>query len=118
MNLMWCDRDKCKEVVRERLVGNHNQIILNGPATGQVAYQWKEEEGTSSDSSSVKASILLLVKPDDRLYQVAAEVVPKLTQAGIQVLLVPELAAKLRYTYGLQQVISRTHPTYSVHSRR
>lgn len=99
MNLMWCDRDKCKDVVRERLVGNHNQIILNGPATGQVAYRWKDE-GTSNDS--FKASILLLVKPDDRLYQVASEVVPKLTQSGIQVLLVPELAAKLRYTYGLQ----------------
>ncbi len=102
MNLMWCDRDKCKDVIRERLVGDHNQIILNGPATGQVAYRWKDD-GTSSD---IKASILLLVKPDDRLYQLASQVVPILTQAGIQVLLVPELAAKLRYNYGLNDETS------------
>lgn len=103
MSLMWCDRDKCKDVIRERLVGNHNQIILNGPATGQVAYRWRDEEPSSD---GIKASILLLVKPDDRLYQLAAQVVPKLTQAGIQVLLVPELAAKLRYNYGLNDETS------------
>lgn len=104
ISLMWCDRDKCKDVVRERVVG-HNQIILNGPATGQVAYRWKDAETTSGSSTkkalTSKASILFLVKPDHRLFQQAAEVVPQLTQAGIQVLLVPDLAAKLKYKYGV-----------------
>jgi NAD kinase len=116
MSLMWCDRDKCKDVVRERIVGKHNQLILNGPATGQVAYRWRDEDATlrsaspsSSNShtkdtaatTSISASILLLVKPDDRLFQQAAQILPQLTQAGIQVLLVPELAAELKDTYGL-----------------
>lgn len=111
MSLMWCDRDKCKDVVRERVVGKHNQIILNGPATGQVAYRWKDEDVTitssgasssSSSTSSTVASILLLVKPDDRLFQQAAEILPRLAHAGIQVLLVPDLAAELKFTHGLK----------------
>lgn len=107
MSLMWCDRDKCKDVVRERVVGKHNQIILNGPATGQVAYRWRDEVGengstsSSTKGSTISASILLLVKPDDRLFQQAAQILPQLTQAGIQVLLVPDLATKLKYNYGL-----------------
>lgn len=107
MSLMWCDRDKCKDVVRERVVGKHNQIILNGPATGQVAYRWRDEVGengstsSSTKGSTISASILLLVKPDDRLFQQAAQILPQLTQAGIQVLLVPDLATKLKYSYGL-----------------
>ena len=96
MNLMWCDRDKCKDVVRERVVGTHNQIILNGPATGQVAYRW-DEKGKVQE----KASILLLVKPDEGLFQQAAAFVPLLTEAGINVLLGPELASKLKYDYKL-----------------
>lgn len=104
---MWCDRDKCKDVVRERVVGRHNQIILNGPATGQVAYKWRDADSKGSNLSTesdptTQASVLILVKPDDRLYQEAAQIVPKLTKAGIQVLLAPDLAAKLRHDHGVQ----------------
>ena len=113
MSLMWCDRDKCKDVVRERVVGRHNQIILHGPATGQVAYRWKDENNengnvasptkssTHTSTTTIKASILLLVKPDNRLYQEAAKIVPELTKAGIQVLLTPDLATKLQQRHGL-----------------
>jgi len=135
MNLMWCTSDLCKEVLRERVVGDHNTIVFNGPATGQVAYKWnrkvypvgqedissspsitepsslvknKEGESTTPDSStrppsspsSGIASVLLLVKRDDTdLLQIAAENVRKLTKAGIDVLLVPDLAAKLKHYY-------------------
>jgi NAD kinase len=105
MNLMWCDRDRCKDVVRERVVGTHNQIVLNGPATGQVAYRWSEEDApvTETSKSSTLSSILLLVRPgDDDLMDKAAEVVPQLTKAGIKVLLVPDLAARLKYNYGVE----------------
>ena len=44
MELMWCTNDFCRDAVRERVVGEHNQILLNGPATGQVAYQWKRRQ--------------------------------------------------------------------------
>lgn len=130
MSLMWCDRDKCKDVVRERL-GKYNQIVLNGPATGQVAYRWTKEkhdpttlsplrrskkfktthagatltkeapiiQSTEESDLPVRASLLFLVKPDDELIAQAALIVPQLTQAGIQVLLVPDLAAKLQYKY-------------------
>jgi len=43
MDLMWCQSDRCQDVVRERVVGNHNTIVFNGPATGQVAYRWNEK---------------------------------------------------------------------------
>lgn len=130
MNLMWCSRENCKDVVRERVVGEHNQIILNGPATGQVAYRWsstatvpsptsassstkessKSESSTTSTTADEKAtipnvtlsSVLLLIKPnDEELIRLAAEAVTRLTQSGIKILLVPELAAKLKHYYGV-----------------
>lgn len=33
MELMWCGKDYCKDVIRERVVDEH--VLLNGPATGQ-----------------------------------------------------------------------------------
>jgi len=48
MGLMWCSNEFCKDPVRERVVGEHNQILLNGPATGQVAYEWHNEERNSN----------------------------------------------------------------------
>jgi len=127
MDLMWCQSDSCQDVVRERVVGDHNTIIFNGPATGQVAYRWnqkaypigsaKSEEksllstkenamGTTSpsatSSSSKIASVLLLVKRDDEeLLQIVAKKVPELTKVGIDVLMAPELAAKLKHYYGV-----------------
>jgi NAD kinase len=105
MNLMMCGRDNCKDVVRERVVGDHNQIVLNGPATGQVAYRWSRAPTPtpSGDRSPVSlSSVLLLVKPnDEELMKKAAEAVPMLTEAGLIVLLAPDLAAKLKYYYGV-----------------
>ncbi|MGK3745471.1 MAG: NAD kinase [Bacillariaceae sp.] len=125
MDLMWCQSDRCQEVVRERVVGDHNTIIFNGPATGQVAYRWNRlahpidrEESSSSSAknndgetdisstgpspSSGIASVLLLVKRDDEdLLEIAARNVPKLTEVGIDVLLSPDLAAKLKHYYGV-----------------
>jgi NAD kinase len=122
MKLMWCQSDRCVDVVRERVVGEHNSIILNGPATGQVAYRWNRKvaaatvsippnANTNNDHNDdvqpttkppIVSSILLLVKAgDEALLQIAATTVPKLTQVGIQVLLSPDLAAKLKHYYGV-----------------
>jgi NAD kinase len=126
MDLMWCQSDRCQEVVRERVVGDHNTIIFNGPATGQIAYRWnrkahpidreesstspaKNNEGETTTTSSTGpsplsgiASVLLLVKRDDEdLLEIAARNVPKLTGVGIDVLLSPDLAAKLKHYYGV-----------------
>jgi len=58
MDLFWCSgNDFCKDVVRERVVGDHNQIVLAGPATGQVVYQWRSgrdgenEAGTNQNNA-------------------------------------------------------------------
>ena len=98
MGLIWCTPDFCKDVVRER-VGTDNQIVLNGPATGQVAYQWQADASGKS-----VASVLLLVKPGDKeLIKIAAEAVQRLLeQGGIRVLLAPEVAAKLTHYYGVK----------------
>jgi NAD kinase len=106
IELMFCDGDICKDSVRERVIGKHNQIILRGPATGQVAYRWNQKSLARNDkgdrTETTVASVLLLVRPnDDQLIKKAAEVVPKLTHLGIKVLLVPELAAKLKFHYGV-----------------
>jgi NAD+ kinase len=112
MNLLWCQSDRCVDVVRERVVGSHNNIILNGPATGQVAYRWNKKVysevptlATNDDdkkSHNTLSSILLLVKPgDEALLRIAAENVPKLTETGINILLAPDLAAKLKHYYGV-----------------
>jgi NAD kinase len=104
MDLMWCTSEFCKDVVRERVVGDHNQIVLNGPATGQVAYQW-DRRAKSEERHGMKlpttASVLLLVKPSDELYTVVANAVKQLTELEIEVLLVPELAAKLKHYHGV-----------------
>ncbi|KAG7373868.1 ATP-NAD/AcoX kinase [Nitzschia inconspicua] len=114
MNLMWCQSDRCVDVVRERVIGEHNQIMLNGPATGQVAYRWDQntspglvKEFTKSETNKVPpkttlSSVLLLVRRgDENLLRIAAENVPKLTQIGINVLLAPDLSAKLKHYYGV-----------------
>ncbi len=114
MDLMWCQSDRCQEVVRERVVGDHNTIVFNGPATGQVAYRWnqkafpidkrssKEQPPPGKSSLNKIASVLLLVKRDDEeLLKIAAQKVPELTAVGIEILLAPELAAKLKHYYGV-----------------
>lgn len=116
MDLMWCQSDRCQDVVRERVVGDHNTIVFNGPATGQVAYRWNQkafpidksdpksiEQHPSGKSSLSKiASVLLLVKRDDEeLLKIVAQKVPELTEVGIEILLAPELAAKLKHYHGV-----------------
>ena len=109
---MFCDGDICKDAVRQRVIGKHNQIILSGPATGQVAYTWSHDaitDGGKGERCQVTlSSVLLLVRPNDEdLILKAAEVVPKLTHAGVKVLLVPDLAAKLKFHYGVSLYLSR-----------
>lgn len=131
MELMWCNKDYCKDVVRERTVGDHNQIILTGPATGQVAYAWSSRErktikpaigsgaglfvdGTSDSSSSTinddspdvaSCSVLLLVKQgDDELMSIAADAVRNITSlpdVNINVLLDPSVAARIKHYHGV-----------------
>ena len=126
MDLMWCQSDRCQDVVRERVVGDHNTIVFNGPATGQIAYRWNRkaepiishdndanlspQESSTSSSSSISrtssssriASVLVLVKRNDEdCLQKAAKCVSKITSVGINVLLAPEMAAKLKHYYGV-----------------
>jgi NAD+ kinase len=124
MDIMWCGKDYCKDAVRERVVGDHNQILLNGPATGQVAYYWNNHENagsnsardsSSSSSSSLKKanavpetaapSVLLLVKPGDpELLEIAAAAVTQLTEGHpkVDILLDPSTAAKLKHYHGVE----------------
>ena len=121
MDLMWCQSERCQDVVRERVVGDHNTIVYNGPATGQVAYRWNQKAfpiGKASSSAkenamsrrppfetpsrSKIASVLLLVKKDDEeLLKISAQKIPELTKVGIDVLMEPELTAKLKHYYGV-----------------
>jgi hypothetical protein len=63
MDLVWCTNEYCKDVVRERVVGDHNQIILNGPATGQVAYNWNGKPALKKERQfPTTCAVLLLVR--------------------------------------------------------
>lgn len=104
IDLMFCDGDICRDAVRQRVIGKHNQIVLSGPATGQVAYKWNTKMliGKGGRSATTLASVLVLVRPnDDKLIEKTAEVIPKLTHLGIKVLLVPEVAAKMKFRHGV-----------------
>jgi len=121
LGLMWCNEDSCKDAMRERVMGDHNQIILDGPATGQVAYYWKrdnlEQEANYSLSNSdgkeqemeylksiTEPSVLLLVRPNDKdLIQVAADAVSILTNDTnrIQIYVDSSLAGKLKFQHGV-----------------
>jgi hypothetical protein len=116
LGLMWCSASYCKDAVRERVRGN-NQIILDGPATGQVAYYWKRDDSPVSISTNKKdgleisveaavtqPSVLLLVKPNDEsLIQVAANAVKQLTNDtnNIHIFMESSLAGKLKFQYGV-----------------
>jgi len=71
MDLSWCTRDDCHVGdLREKVVGQHNEIKFLHPATGQVAYQWSNEHAKNATTS-----VLILVKrDDDELLKVAADV--------------------------------------------
>lgn len=115
LDLMWCQEEYCKDAVRERVGGRNNQIYLNGPATGQVAYHWSEREIVNSKEAAPKQqpqqqpqndtppTVLLLIKPgDEDLLRLAAEAVQNLTSdADIRILLDPSTAARLKYYHGV-----------------
>jgi hypothetical protein len=123
MEVAWCDSEGCRSTaIRETVSGQHNSIAFDGPATGQVTYRWEtalqedEEEGTNDimeDKQSLKqhkeepwtelTSVLLLVKrDDDDLMAFAAGVAKEMTvDMGLQVLLSPELAAKFKHYFGV-----------------
>jgi hypothetical protein len=109
MALMWCGTEFCKDTIRERVVGDRNQIVLAGPATGQVAFWWmdstedpKAQRRASSAKPTSEPSVLILVKQnDDELMKIAAEAVKELTAHQVHVLLDPELSAKLKHYFGV-----------------
>ena len=118
MELMWCDEDSCTESIRERIVGEHNQIFLNGPATGQVAFFWGKEDSAimqkqnstnsipSQPNKPITQCVLLLVKKgreNDSLLRIAAEAVTNLTlgNPNLQILLDPGTAARLKHYHGV-----------------
>jgi len=122
LDLMWCNSEYCKDTIRER-VDSGGHIVLTGPATGQVAYEWKEPRpstilnggGPQTKHTPNKASVtstprdmalvLLLIKPnDEELLQIAADAVREWVAPHnatgcepIQVLLDPSVAARLEH---------------------
>lgn len=111
LDLMWCGGagQSCRQSIRERVVGDDNQFEFDGPATGQVCFTWQEEdqcileEDVTIVPEVATASVLFLVKQHDKkLLQIAANAVQELTDSGIFVYLVPELAAKIEYKYGVR----------------
>ena len=114
MELSWCGRSACSEggAIRERIVGRHNHVEFDGPATGQVMYEWAESPSRAEADTEAQVeeigsnvappSVLLLVKRgDDKLLKVAAEAVQNLTALDIDVLLHPELSAKMKHYFGV-----------------
>lgn len=100
MDLMWCGRETCKEVIRERVVGSNNQLEFDGPATGQVCYVWEDE--TPTDYKTKVQSVFLLVKQgDEELTRVAAEAVRELTTMDLEIFVAADLAAKFKHYYGV-----------------
>jgi len=74
MELSWCGRDTCQfdeKELREKVVGKHNEIMFDHPATGQVAYNW------GHDDVFIPAVLILVKRNDDELLQVAADVSSK-----------------------------------------
>jgi len=99
LNLSWCSRDDCYvEELREKVVGQHNEIKFEHPATGQVAYQWSNE-----NVKKPTPRVLILVKRnDDELLQVAADVVKELSaEDDVNVMLPPDVAAKFSHYYSV-----------------
>jgi NAD+ kinase len=105
LDLFWCDADDCcKQSIRERVVGDHNNFEFDGPATGQVCFVWNNDGECPVDegTAGATASVLFLVKrDDDELMRAAADAIKDLTDSGIQVYLVPDQAAKIGHYNGV-----------------
>lgn len=83
MELAWCGRDTCTyydDGLREKVVGEHNEILFDNPATGQVAYRWVRNgevkaDVVKDDDNKVLSRVLISIrKNDDELLKVASEV--------------------------------------------
>jgi NAD kinase len=112
MKVTWCDSLSCHiSSIRETVSGPNNHISFQGPATGQVMYSWCDEVNRPADNVNGEilkekgqvASVLLLVKSnDDELLAFAAQAVREMTEGlGLDVLLMPELAARLKFYFGV-----------------
>lgn len=100
MKLIQCGPDYCKDPVREKVVGDHNQVVLTGPATSQIAFGWE------NDPNTLGASVLVLVKQhDEELTKFAASVVKELAERAndLNILLEPSTAARIRHNYGVDR---------------
>lgn len=80
MELAWCGRESCTyfdDGKREKVVGDHNEIMFENPATGQVVYQWhsqSEEDDGKKDDKMLSRVLISIRKNDDELLKVASEV--------------------------------------------
>jgi NAD+ kinase len=114
-DLMWCSGEYCKESIRERVVGEDNKLVFDGPATGQVCFMWNDEDQCLVDKEgaavveaaavieAATASVLFLVKQNDEgLLQTAANAIRELTDYGVNVFLEPDMAAMIEYKYGVR----------------
>ena len=96
LELIWCGEQDCRDVLREKVVGH--EILLTGPATGQVAYYW------NSETAKRVSTLLLLVKPgDEELLKTAADAIRELrATTPVQILLEPSTAARLKHHYDVE----------------
>ena len=109
MELGWCTRDTgclVEPTLREAVTGPNNHISFDGPATGQVTYNWSNDNEKTKDKVKNPTVLLLVKKDDDELLKVAASAVRSLTSgnsdiSSVDVLLFPECAAKLKYYHGV-----------------
>jgi len=126
LQLSWCGRDSCDvEAIREKVIGPQNQVEFEAPATGQVMCEWVDHDTTTDNDSSKRSIIngnnqqqqqidkygsgvqlprvLILVKGDnDELVSIAADAVRELvSKEDIMVLLTPDVAAKTKYYFGV-----------------
>ena len=77
MELSWCGRDACtifEDGLREKVVGDHNEILFDSPATGQVAYQWINGNDINEGNVTLSRVLILVKKNDDELLEAASEV--------------------------------------------
>jgi NAD kinase len=114
MKVTWCDQLSCHiSSIRETVSGPNNHISFQGPATGQVMYCWSNDKATPlvndnenreiwKERSQVASVLLLVKKNDDELLAFAAQAVKEMTEGlGLDVLMMPELAARLKFYFGV-----------------
>uniref|UniRef100_A0A7S1YFA0 NAD(+) kinase n=1 Tax=Grammatophora oceanica TaxID=210454 RepID=A0A7S1YFA0_9STRA len=104
--LIICDRESCETSLLREKLGSDNEFEFDGPATGQVCYVWNEE----LNERQLPPSVLFLVKrggdDEKELVSVVANAVKELTKDKIKVLLAPDLAAKLKFKFGIDDSCS------------